>query len=167
MRTRSTVLNAITSVVSMIISSTLSLVAVRTVLVHLGSDYNGLNSTITQFVSMLMLVESGFTLAALVRLYAPYGKKDYAEVNRILSKTKVTLRRIGWTMLILGLAGSCLYALIIDTNIEYFTTVLLFSFSIAATAFNFAFVYKYRLVFQVTQREYIIHTINMLQYIFL
>lgn len=165
MRTRSTVLNAITSVVSMLISSALSLVAVRTVLVHLGSDYNGLNSTITQFVSMLMLVESGFTLAALVRLYAPYGKNDYAEVNRILSKTKLILRRIGWTMLILGLVGSCLYALIIDTNIEYFTRVLLFSFSIAATVFNFAFVYKYRLVFQVTQREYIIHTINMLQYI--
>lgn len=165
MRTRSTVLNAITSVVSMLISSALSLVAVRTVLVHLGSDYNGLNSTITQFVSILMLVESGFTLAALVRLYAPYGKKDYAEVNQILSKTKVTLRRIGWAMLVLGLVGACLYALVIDTNIEYFTTVLLFSFSIAATAFNFAFVYKYRLVFQVTQREYIIHTINMLQYI--
>ncbi len=165
MRTKLTLLNALTSVVSMIVSSVLSLVSIRVVLVYLGSDYNGLNSTINQFITVLMLVESGFTLAALVRLYAPYGNKDYDAVNKILSKTRVTLKKLGLAMLVLGVAGSCIYALLIDSEIDYIVMVALFSFSVATTAFNFAYVYKYRLVFQVTQHEYILYIVNIFQYI--
>lgn len=165
MRTKLTLLNALTSVVSMIVSSILSLVSIRVVLVYLGSDYNGLNSTINQFITVLMLVESGFTLAALVRLYAPYGQKDYDAVNKILSKTRVTLKKVGFAMFVLGIVGSCIYALLIDSEIDYIVMVALFSFSVAATAFNFAYVYKYRLVFQVTQHEYILYAVNILQYI--
>lgn len=163
MRTKLTLLNAITSILNMLISSILSLVATRTVLVYLGSDYNGLNSTITQFVSLLLLVESGFTLAALIRLYAPYGKNDWQQVNRILTKTRLTLKKIGLYMLLIGILGAAIYALSIDSEIEYFIIVLLFVISISSTAFNFAYVYKYRLVFQVTQHEYLLHIVSIFQ----
>ena len=89
MRTKRTVLNMIFSVISLMVSSILSMLLTRTVLVYLGSDYNGLNGTITQFLSVLMLFESGFTVAALVKLYKPFGVENYDEINKILSKTNV------------------------------------------------------------------------------
>lgn len=164
MRTKLTLLNALFSVINMVISSILSLLMTRTVLKFLGSDYNGLNSTISQFLSVLMLCESGFTLAALVKLYKPYDSKDYAEVNRILSKSRKSLTRIGIIMLLIGLCLSAIYAFFIQSNVEYAVIFGMFFFSVAATAFNFAYTYKYRLVYQVTQHEYILHIISIGQY---
>lgn len=164
MRTKLTLLNALFSIVNMAISSILSLLMTRVVLVYLGSDYNGLNSTISQFLSVLMLFESGFTLAALVKLFKPYDQRDYAEVNRILSKSRKVLMRIGIAMLLVGTGCAAVYALFIHSNVKYAVIVAMFFFSVAATAFNFAYTYKFRLVYQLTQQEYIIHIVSLVQY---
>lgn len=166
MRTKYSLLNMFFSTISMITSSILSLLMTRVVLRHLGSDYNGLNGTITQFLSVLMLFESGFTLAALVKLYDPFGAQNDYEVNRILSKAQKTLRRIGICMLLFGGIGGGIYALFIRTAIDYFIVVLLFFVSIASTAFNFGYVYKFRLLLQVSQHEYLSYIVNIVQYLF-
>ena len=165
MRTKRTLLNMIFSVISLLISSVLTILLTRTVLVYLGSDYNGLNGTITQFLSVLMLFESGFTVAALVKLYKPFGGDDYGEINRILSKTKIKFRQIGWLMLFCGSVAAAVYALFIKTEVDYIIVVLMFLCSIGSTAFNFLYTYKYRLLFQVSQTEYIIYIVNIVQYV--
>ena len=153
------------SVVSLLISSVLSMLLTRTVLLHLGSDYNGLNGTITQFLTVLMLFESGFTVAALVKLYKPFGDDDYDEINKILSKTGKKFSQIGRLMLLVGTAASAIYIFFIKTNVDYAVVLAMFFFSVASTAFNFAYTYKFRLMFQVSQREYVIYFINIIQYL--
>ena len=165
MRTRRTMLNLAFSVVSLFASSVLSLLLTRVVLQHLGSDYNGLNGTISQFMAVLMLVESGFTIAALVKLYKPYGDEDYQAINEILSKANIEFRKIGFVMVGLGFAVSAIYASIIKTSVEYGIIIVLFFYSIATTAFNFAYTYKFRIMFQVAQREYVIYAVNILQHL--
>jgi len=165
MRTKRIALSAVFSALSLIIYSLLSLFSTREIILNLGSDYNGLNSTITQFLSVLILVESGFTVAALVKLYKPYGENDYFEVNRILSKTRLVLRKIGLFMLVGGLAGSAVYGMIIKTPVEYWIVIVLFTFSILSTVFNFSYVYKYRLLFQASQTEYWIYAVNIATHI--
>ncbi len=165
MRTKRTLFNMIFSVVSLLISSILSMLLTRTVLLYLGSDYNGLNGTITQFLSVLMLFESGFTIAALVKLYQPFGDDNYNEINKILSKTKKKFNQIGWVMLLVGIVAATIYVFFIKTNVDYAIVWAMFFFSVASTAFNFAYTYKYRLMFQVSQREYVIYFINIIQYL--
>lgn len=165
MRTKRTLLNALLSSLNLIVSSLLSLIATREILLYFGSDYNGLNSTITQFLSVLMLAESGFTVAGLVKLYKPYGEKDWITINSILSKMNQILKKIGLTMFAGGMVGACIYALFIKTSVDYATVVILFSFSIFSTAYNFFCVYKYRLLFQASQTEYVIYGINLIYYI--
>lgn len=164
MRTKRSMLNAIFSALSLLVSSIFSLFATREILLHLGSEYNGLNGTISQFLSVLMLVESGFTLAALVKLYKPFGDQDYIEINKILSKTKSTLSKMGLMMLVSGMAISAVYSMFIKTSVDYGTVLTLFAFSIISTAFNFAYTYRYRLLYQVSQTEYLIHAINVIHY---
>lgn len=165
MRTKRTLFNMVFSVVSLLISSVLSMLLTRTVLLHLGSDYNGLNGTITQFLTVLMLFESGFTVAALVKLYKPFGDDDYDEINKILSKTGKKFSQIGRLMLLVGTAASAIYIFFIKTNVDYAVVLAMFFFSVASTAFNFAYTYKFRLMFQVSQREYVIYFINIIQYL--
>lgn len=165
MRTKRTLLNMIFSVISLLISSVLSMLLTRTVLLHLGSDYNGLNGTITQFLSVLVLFESGFTIAALVKLYKPFGDENYDEINKILSKTKKKFSTIGWLMLIVGTIAAAIYILFIKTNVDYAVVLAMFFFSVASTAFNFAYTYKFRLMFQVSQKEYVIYLVNIIQYL--
>lgn len=167
MRTKRTMLNMLFSVASLFTSSVMSLLLTRTVLLYLGSDYNGLNGTISQFLSVLMLVESGFTIAALVKLYKPYGDGDYDSVNKILSKASIEFRKIGFAMLVIGFVVSAGYALLIKTSVDYWTVLVLFFCSIATTAFNFAYVYRCRIMYQVAQKEYVIYAVNILQYLFM
>ena len=117
MRTKRTMLNMLFSVASLFTSSVMSLLLTRTVLLYLGSDYNGLNGTISQFLSVLMLVESGFTIAALVKLYKPYGDGDYDSVNKILSKASIEFRKIGFAMLVIGFINQDVCRLLDCTSI--------------------------------------------------
>lgn len=167
MRTKYAFLNMVFSTISMLTSSILSLLMTRVVLVYLGSEYNGLNGTISQFLSVLMLLESGFTLAALVKLYAPFGEQNYTEINRILSKARKELGRIGLLMTIFGVIGAAVYSVFIKTSVDYFVVVSMFVCSIASVAFNFSYVYKFRLVLQVSQREYVYYLVTIIQYIFM
>ena len=167
MKTKKTVLNAIFSSLNLLISSILSLVTTRIVLMYLGSDYNGLNGTINQFLSVLMIMESGFTVAALVKLYAPFKNDNIEEIDKIISKTNKILKKVGLAMLLVGCAIAAIYALFIKTNVSYSVVLLLFIFSISSTAFNFAYTYKYRLLFQVSQNEYIIYILNIIMTIFM
>ncbi len=160
-KTKKTALNAFFSALSLLVSSILGLIATRSILRYIGSDYNGLNSTISNFLSILMIIESGFTLAALVKLYKPYEEDDFNTINAIISKTKESLLRIGGWMLAVGVAGAAVYSLLIKTDISYLSVFVLFVFSVLSTAFQFAYVYKYRLLFQVSQSEYIIYAVNI------
>ena len=129
MKTKRTLLNAIFSALNLLVSSILSLISTRVILVHLGSDYNGLNSTITSVLSILLLLESGFTVAALVKLYKPFGEKNIEEIDGILSKTNSILRKVGIAMLFVGTAISAIYAIFIKTAISYPVVLILFLFS--------------------------------------
>lgn len=161
-KTKYTMLNAIFSALSLLVSSVLNLIATRVILVYLGSDYNGLHNTVTQFLTVLMLIESGFTVAALIKLYKPYNEQNFNEINGILSKTHSILTKIGLIMFVAGSAVSAIYALFIKTKLDYVTVLLIFIFSILSTAFNFAYTYKFRLLFQASQTEYIIQIVNII-----
>lgn len=165
MRTKRTVLNAIFSMLGLLISSLMSLLLTRLILVNLGSDYNGINGTVTQFLSILMLFESGLTVAALVKLYNPFHNNDYHEINKLLSKVRIEFKRIGILILVFGVISSSIYSIFIKTNVNYLVVLLMFFMSIASTAFNFYYSYKYRLLFQVSQLEYLVYIVHIGQYI--
>lgn len=160
-RSKRTMLNAFFNSLSLLISTVLQLVAVRTILLFLGSDYNGINGTINSFLSMLMIIESGFTLATLVKIYKPYGENDYYILNKYLSKTNEIFKKIGTIMFVVGLITAAIYGIFIKTSIDYWTVYILFAFSITSMSFNFFYTYKYRLIYQVSQSEYVLYINNI------
>jgi O-antigen/teichoic acid export membrane protein len=78
----------------------------RVLLVHYGSEANGLVSSLGQFISAFNLVEAGLAGASVLALYAPLAARDGAAINGILSAThKLYLRAaLAFSALILALA---------------------------------------------------------------
>lgn len=126
-----------------------------------GSDFNGLNSTTTQFINMLMIVEGGFTLATNVALFEPLAKKDYQTVNRILSATKKIFIKIGLLFFVLGTLFSVFYIFLIKSNLSLITIFLVFFMAVFSTSFNLTFSVKYKILLQSEQKEYILNFVQI------
>ena len=152
-RTKKTALNAFAGGINLAIKAISSLILMHAVLEKLGSDYNGLNSTITQFITVFSLVSSSFTTASLVMLYAPYNESDWDGINAILSSSRHTYRVIGCWMLLLGSIAAFLYSNTILTSVPMLIVVGLLLLALLSSVFNVTFINVYRLMLQVSQTE--------------
>lgn len=161
-RGKKSLLNAITAIAYSGINGLMGLIVTRLVLKTYGSDFNGLNSTASQLVSMLLILEGGFSIATNVALFTPYLKKEYNEVNAILAATKYRFQKVGLLFGGCGIVISIAYTLLVKSNLnkEIIFTVLIMA--LAPSAFNLFYAMKYRVVLQAEQKEYIISFINII-----
>lgn len=168
-RTRRTAANAIAQAIAVLIQSVFGLFVTREIIAHIGSDYNGINSTATQVLTVLSLLEGGFTLATLVCLYKPYNENDIVRLNQYLSLSAKKYRRIGGLYLIVGIMISVAYAPFVKTEAGLITTVSIMILSAVSSSFSIFYLSKYRLVYQVSQSEYVLYivqaSVNVLMYI--
>ena len=111
-------LNAVSAIGLTLVNGLLGLVATRCILIHFGSDFNGLNSTANQIVNVLLILEGGFTLASNVALFAPLNAQDYSRVNGILSFTKKKFREIGVAFLGIGIVVAVIYSLNVNSGLS-------------------------------------------------
>lgn len=66
----------------------------RQILLHYGSDVNGLVQSVTQFLGVISLLECGMSAVADANLYVPLAKNDKDAVSRIFISTEKFFRRI-------------------------------------------------------------------------
>lgn len=106
MNTKRSFYNVFFGLLSQIISIALGIVIPRLVLISLGSESNGLLSSINQALVYLNLLEAGIGTATLQALYKPVAEHDKDGINHILSATSFYYRRVGtWYFLaVVGLA---------------------------------------------------------------
>ena len=159
-RTKKTAINALANLLSILLSSFASFFMVRVVLERMGSDYNGLNQTVTQLIAILTIFEGSFTAASLIALYKPFGVNNSNGVSIICSTAKRAFIISGIILLTSGIIFALIYSSFIKTAYSYITIVLIFIISIISTVFSSMFASKYRLLFQVTQTEYVLTIIS-------
>ncbi len=160
-KSKRSIYTAISAIAFTLVNGILGLIVLRLVISHLGSDFNGLNSTATQLVSMLMIVEGGFTLASNVALFKPLVNNNYDEINAIMSATKKTFNKIGLIFLLLGVAISIGYAFIINSGLPKSTIIAVLLMTVVSTAFDLSYAAKYSTLLRSEQREYILNAIRI------
>ena len=154
-KTRKTILIAIASALKVVFLAVMTLVMGRVVLMYLGSDYNGINATSNQIISILAILEGDFSTASLTSLFEPLNKKDYKTVNGILSYSKKSFRRIAVLMLISSLALLLIYTPTVKTQLDKAALYLVFVLSIMSTIVKVGIGNKYYLLVRAEQKEYI------------
>ena len=68
------------------ISLVCGLILPRLILSAFGSTYNGLTSSITQFLSVITLMRAGIGGASRAALYKPLAEKDSSSVSMIMNQ---------------------------------------------------------------------------------
>lgn len=161
-RNKRSFLNAIAATLLTLFNGLFGMILVKFVLTYFGSDFNGLNSTASQIVIILLLLEGGFTIATNVALFKPYAQNDCESVNGIISATKIIFRKIGIASLALGLVIAIIYSFVINTQLPRVLVFAVFFMTILPTCFNFYYATKYRILLQAEQKEYVISFITLL-----
>ena len=165
-KSKKSMYTAISAIAFTLVNGLLGLIVLRLVISRLGSDFNGLNSTATQLVSMLLIVEGGFTLATNVALFKPLAGNNYDDINAIMSATKKTFNKIAAIFLLSGIAVSIGYAFIINSDLPKTTIISVFVMTVISTAFDLAYAAKYSTLLKSEQREYILNAIRISTYVF-
>lgn len=165
-KSKRSIYTAISAIAFTLVNGILGLVVLRLIISRLGSDFNGLNSTATQLVSMLLIVEGGFTLASNVALFKPLVNNNYDEINAIMAATKKTFNKIGLIFLLSGLILSVGYAFLVNSGLPRSTIIAVFVMTVISTAFDLSYAAKYSTLLKSEQREYILNAIRIATFVF-
>ena len=75
--------NIATALCNQLITTACGIVTLRVLLASFGSEAYGICASITQFLSYIMLLESGIGGVARAKLYVPLARRDMCEVSAV------------------------------------------------------------------------------------
>ncbi|HFU4123883.1 TPA: lipopolysaccharide biosynthesis protein [Streptococcus suis] len=108
MNTKSLKLNGFISLLNKVISIVCSLILPRLFITAYGSEVNGLMSSISQYLTLISLLDLGMGAVIQASMYKPLLYKDTALLSTIYYKSQVFFNRIGFALLIY-IACLCLF----------------------------------------------------------
>lgn len=160
-RTRAFARNAAASALYQVVVMLTGFVIPRIVLVHFGSEANGLVSSIGQFVTCFYLVEAGLAGAGVLALYKPIADRDRAAVNGILSATRRLYLQVGAIFCGLIAALALLYPIFKNTSALSPVAVGLLVLTLGAKPFfEFFLASKHRIFLIASQKVWVISIIS-------
>lgn len=156
--------NALCGIGAQLLSLGLGFVIPRLVILNLGSEANGLLSTVASALSYMTLLEVGVGTATIQALYRPIATGDKPSINRIMSATHHFYRRTGFVYFILVILLSTLLAAYLHTSIPRHQVFLVAFMAGMSGALNYFFQGKFRLLLEAEGKNYVITSISTITY---
>lgn len=161
MRTKSSIKNAIATLIVQILNVVIGMVSTTLFIRFLNIEYRGINGLFYNIVSMLSITELGFGNAIIVNLYEPLHNSDIEEVKSLMHFYKKIYNIIILIILTMGLLLIPFLDIIvgpitIEVNLKLVYILILFS-SIS----SYFLAYK-RSILYATQKDYILKIISIL-----
>lgn len=147
--------NIIASLLSQIITIGLGVIIPRLILVNLGSESNGLLSSIGSVLSYLALLESGVGLATQQALYQPIALDDKKSINAIMSATNYYYQRIGKWYGAIVVVIAVIYSVVVSTSIPKIVVFMAILLSGASGVLNYLFTSKFSLYLVSEGKSYV------------
>lgn len=148
--------NAIFGLLSQIISIALGIIIPRLVIVNLGSESNGLLSSINQALVYLNLLEAGIGTATLQALYRPVAQKNHEDINHVMSATNLYYRKVGKYYFLAACGLSAIFPFVVHSSLSPWIIVSVIMLSGLSQVINFFFQGKYRILMQAEGKSYIL-----------
>ena len=109
---REATLNITTSAIYEVAAMVCALILPRLILSHFGSAYNGIVSSVTQFLTLISLLTLGVTASTRVALYQSLAAKDLRKTSAIVRATNNYMRKVGLAPMLHGFIISALVVLV-------------------------------------------------------
>ena len=165
MRSKKAIYNISTNLILQIITIVYGFIVPKIIISSFGSNVNGLISSITQFLTYIALLESGFGPVVKAALYKPIAKNDKTTIANILKTTEKFFRTIAYIFLGYIFILCILYPLLVGKDFDYLYTVSLIVIISISTFAEYFFGMTYRLYLQAEQKNYVISIIQIVTYI--
>ena len=149
------VINTLTAILSEAVSVICGLILPRLILGQFGSTYNGLTSSITQFLSVAVLLRAGIGGATRAALYKPLAQGDKEKVDEIMSATNIFMKKVGLLLVVITIFFSCTYPLIVRNDFEWFFVFSLFLIIGLGKVVESLFGITYSIFLQANQKLYV------------
>ena len=163
-RTKTFLHNVAASAGLQVLTMVSGIIVPRLMLVHYGSEINGLVSSIVQFISYFNIVEAGLGGAVIFSLYKPLADRNVASISNIVTAAKKLYYRTGVLFSVLVLLLAIIYPLLVSvTDMGYAHTAILVAILGANGILDFFVMAKYTTLFTADQRLYVISLANSMQ----
>lgn len=156
MRSRKAIINMLSSMVYQFVAIVCGLILPRLILSHFGSGYNGLTSSISQFISCVALMKAGLFGVTRSALYKPLAEKDEVRVSAIVNTTEMFMRKIAVIFAVCLILFSMVYPFAVKEEYDYWFTVSLFLIIGISTFFQYYFGMTYSILLEADQRQYVV-----------
>jgi len=121
-----------------------------------GSEVNGLMSTITQMVKLVTLIQAGIATAATYSLYKPINDYNKVEIAKILLSAGKVFKKIGFSVLVLGLVVSLVLAISIKSGLSAFSIYIACTLFFIKTTIDLINTHVIRVFLTATQNNYLL-----------
>lgn len=162
MRTKNSFINSLVNVISLIILSVLGFISTKVFIYYLGIEYNGLNGTFSNILSILAITELGFSGAITYSLYKPIVKNDIESISSIMLFFRKAYRIIGIIIFILSLIVSLFIGVFLkDSTLSIGYIRLVFLLFAVNTSISYFYSYN-RNLFYAYQKNYVVIIIDFI-----
>lgn len=154
-RSKKGFLNMFSHLLDQAVTAICGFIVPRLVLESFGSETNGMVSSITQFLGIIALMESGFGSVAKTAFYRPLASGDRNGISGVYNATESFFKRIA-----LIFAGYCVvlsfvFPLIKESSFDYFFVLTLVLILGIKSFMQYYFGVSYTLLFGADQCSYI------------
>ena len=162
MKTKRSIYNLFFNLLSQIITFAMSILIPRLFLVSLGSEINGLVSSVGQVFSYVGLLEAGIGATAIQALYKPIAEKNQLQINKILSASNKHYKKIGFIYIGCVIVVAIFYPIFVVSGIPNWQIVGVVIFSGLGNAINFLLQQNYVVLLSAEGRGYVTTNLNLL-----
>lgn len=137
--------------------------APRFIILTYGSEVNGLSSTITQILNIILILQAGATTAAIYSLYKPISDNDYEEICRNIASAEKFFEKIAYIFGGLMLVVASVVPFLLKTELDNIEVVVAFVLMGISSFLDLYFTAKFRIVFTAYQEKFYISITTLIE----
>ena len=147
--------NAGFGILAQLLTIGIGIIIPRLVLVNLGSESNGLLSSVGNILTYMSLLEAGVGTATLQALYKPCATNDQDSANSIMAATDYFYRRTGKAYLLIVIAITIVYTFAVKTDLPRLDVFIVVLLSGLSGVISYFFQGKFKIFLSAEGKTYI------------
>lgn len=164
-RSKSVIKNTIWEMGYYIIVIAFGFLAPRYIILYYSSEVNGLSSTITHILNIILMLQAGATTAAIYSLYKPISENNHEDICRNIASAERFFKRISFIFGGLMIAVAVVTPFVLNTNLNKLCVFIAFVIMGAKSFMDLYFTAKFRIVFTAFQQKYYISIATLIEQI--
>ncbi len=158
--------NALWGVIEELTLLVCGLIMPRIIIKYYGSFYNGLVSSISQFMAFSVILRAGVGGVTRAALYRPLLYHDTEQINAIMKATILFMKRIGTIIFFMVVLLAMIYPILIYDQTNDFIFVMMLVLIIGGGTFIESYVgIPYLIILQADQNIWVVSIIRVILYV--